>query len=93
MDGTVPKAYSDQVEENLQRFGQADTEIQAARAAVKAAKTPATRVLEAANAYSNIANGIENATVSANMALKAAKNAAEMVIMLYFLNDVNFIRD
>ena len=46
---------------------------------VEAAKSPAARILEAANAYSTIADGIKNATEAADMAFESAEKASSMV--------------
>lgn len=47
---------------------------------VENAKSPASRAIEAATAYSNIAKALQNATTEANKAMKAAEEAASMVI-------------
>ena len=52
---------------------------------VEAAKSPAEEAFEAATAYSNIAEGVKNATDSANMAMSAADEAAGMVSYSFFL--------
>ena len=70
--------------ESYEHAAQLDAQAGALQSEVANAKSPAERILDAANAYSTIAGALQNATSSAEKALETADEAASMVSQLFF---------